>query len=774
MKKTIFIPIFIFHLSLTLYSQKYTISGFITDSISNENILFANIIVENTNYYTTTNQNGFYSLSLPKNKYKIIYLFAGYSPYILEIEPIQDTTINIRLSKSDIVIEEVVVKAENKKINQIYTDLNKIEKLPVLTGEKDIFKSLQFTPGITQGTEGSSNLYIRGSSADQNLILLDGVPVYNSNHLFGFFSVFNTDALKNVNIYKGGIPAQFSGRASSVIDIYMKDGNMNKTTGEISIGLISSKILLEGPIIKNKFSYIITARRTFLDLLFYPFSKSIADNSLTGFYFYDANIKLNYKISDKNRFFISFYSGKDRGFMKYKNENKTSEYFKKEEEYQNLQWGNHTFAIRYQSTFSKKITFNSNLIFSNFNFSTENNFYKLYIIPPVDSVEKNYNYLNSSGIKDFGGKINFDYYVNNANSIKLGINITEHYYFPSFTSEYFEDTDNDYFIEKTTANDTLNATEISVYLQDEIKLSDFLKLNLGINANSFYINKKLYKFVEPRFFLDFKISEKTNLQVSYSNINQYIHLLTNSSLNMPTDLWVPVTENIKPINSNIYDFGILHSFNEKYTSTLSCYYKTLKNLIQYKQGIIIFSTDEDWQQKITTGKGYTYGVEIALEKKTGKITGWLSYTYSRSLRKFQEINSANVFPYKYDRPHNFNLVINYKYSEKLFLSLDFVIMSGHVVTFAKQNFAGIEIDGTPYNPFPYIDYFNNLRFPIYHRADISFTYQKQKNNTQRFWFFGIYNFYNRRNPYFLKPYNTKLIGVCYFPFLPFVSYSIKF
>lgn len=774
MKKTILIFFYILLVFNKLYSQKYTISGFITDSTTNENILFANIIVENTNYYTTTNQNGFYSLSLPKNKYKIICTFIGYTPNILEIELKQDTSINLKLSKSSYILEEVEVKAENRKINQIYTDINKIEKLPVLTGENDIFKSLQFTPGITQGTEGSSNLYIRGSSADQNLILLDGVPVYNSNHLFGFFSVFNTDALKNVNIYKGGIPAQFSGRASSVIDIYMKDGNMNKTTGEISIGLISSKILLEGPIIKNKISYIITARRTFLDLLFYPFSKSIADNSLTGFYFYDANVKFNYKISDKNRIFISFYSGKDKGFMKYKNENKTLEYLEKEEEYQNLQWGNQTFAIRYQSTISKKITFNSNLIFSNFNFSTENNFYKLYIIAPADSLEKNYKYSNSSGIKDFGGKINFDYYVNNANSIKFGINITEHYYFPSFTSEYFEDTDNDYFIEKTTANDTLNATEISVYLQDEIKLSDFLKLNLGVNVNGFYINKKLYKFIEPRIFIDFKISEITNLQISYSNLNQYIHLLTNSSLNMPTDLWVPVTDNIKPINSNIYDFGVLHSFNKKYTSTLSCYYKKLKNLIQYKQGTNLFDTKEDWQQKITKGIGYTYGIEFALEKNTGKITGWLSYTYSRSLRKFQEINSTNFFPYKYDRPHNFNLVVNYNFTEKLLFSLDFVIMSGHVVTFAKQRFAGIEIDGIPYNPYRYIDSYNNLRFPIYHRADISFTYQKKKNNTQRIWNLGIYNFYNRRNPYNLKSENNKLIGVCYFPFMPFVSYSLKF
>ncbi len=753
-------------------AQNSTISGVIKDAASAETLVGVTIVDENHKKYTTCNEYGFYSITLPNADVKLIFSFSGYREVVKDIKLYKDTVVNVDMPQLGVELQKIVISGTHQQVNSYNLPMSKVSTMPVVAGETDVIKSLVLTPGVTAGNEGSASLNVRGGSPDQNLFLLDGIPVYNVNHIFGFFSVFNTDALKSVKLIKGGISAQYSGRTSSVVDMYMKEGDLNKIHGKFTIGLISSKFLLEGPVKKNKSSFLITGRRTYLDVLFRPVSKFIADNTVTGYYFYDINAKWNYKLSDKNRLFFSFYTGQDKGYVKAENFSSSDTVQLLNKVNQDIHWGNITGAFRWQSILSSKISMNNTFFYTKFNYGSLN--YSLEQTSVKQDVKrKEYSYSTGSGIQEIGYKLKFDFFLSTSNMIKTGVNLSEKDFFPNFSSEYYNDDFSDLNIDKNTVAQEVKTQEFSSYIEDNIKFG-FFNTVIGVNYNGVYVNKKLQTFIEPRVSAKIIFSDNVNLQASFCNVHQYIHLLTNSSVGMPTDLWVPSTDVIKPINSNIYDVGFDVQL-DNVSVYVSGFYKDFDNLIMYKQGTFFLDVKTDWQDKVTAGSGYAYGVEFSLQKLTGKFTGQISYTYSRSLRIFDEINNGNIFPYKYDRPHNFNLQAEYHINNNVLFSANWVLMSGQNATYSYEYYVVNNLDNN--NQFyRYISGYNNLRFPLYHRLDVAFNFTKKRIHTTRIWSVGIYNIYNRLNPYYLESgiFPNTLLGTSFAPIMPFVSYSIKF
>lgn len=749
-------------------SQSFTLSGIVRDSLSEENLVNVLITDTKTGNKIKSNEYGFYSIKLTKGENSLIVEFPNYEEKIININIEQSSELNIKLQRQSIELQQIIVKGNKKTTTTEELPLARLQKIPSLAGETDVIKALIQMPGVSAGTEGSAGLNVRGGSPDQNLYLLDDVPVYNVNHVFGFVSVFNTDAIKSVKMYKGGIPSQYSGRSSSVIDMYMKDGDMHNFHGDISIGIISSKLLLEGPIIKDKCSFIVTARRSYIDILFRPFSKSIADNTITVFYFYDVNAKINYKINEKNRLFISFYSGQDKFFVKYNEIEKDS--IELHQKYlQSISWGNITTSLRWLSILSEKISINTSLFYTQFNYLNKNEQNNEFLVDGQVS-QKKYLYESGSGIQEAGFRTKIDYFLNNKNHIKIGATASYLIFKPSFSSEMYNDEYSELNKQHSSSTQQQNSLVFSTFLQDAVNFG-FMGFDFGVNFNGFNINNKTYYFTEPRARIWISPVKSITIESSYSSVHQTIHLLTNSTIGLPTDLWVPATERISPISSKIYDAGLIFNISKKYTLSISAFYKNFNNLIQYKSGADFLDVATSWQDKTTNGKGWSYGLETSFEGNFKKMSISLSYTYMRSFRKFDELNNGNTFRYKYDRPHNFNFQVVYNLKKNISLSALWVVMSGQTATVATQYFMGSDNF-----PRPYIEEINNLRFPIYNRLDLAINIVKNKRKSKRIWSLGLYNVYNRLNPLYLTPSGQAgtYTGVSFSPIMPFVNYSIKF
>ena len=778
MKKAIlYFTFFLIYIS-TITAQNHTVSGIIRDSLSRESLISVAIVERSKNIFTFCNEYGFYSISLPKGKNTLDIILLGYREKTININSQNDTVLNIDLVQIDKSLQQIIVKADIPQMNCYNLPMAKINKMPVIGGETDVLKTLQLTPGVTSGNEGSASLNVRGGSPDQNLFLLDGVPVYNVNHVFGFFSVFNTDALKSVKLIKGGMPAEYHGHVSSVVDLYMKEGDLEKIRGKFTIGLISSKFILEGPVIKNKSSFIVTARRTYIDVLFRPISKAIADNTITGYYFYDVNAKWNYKLSERSHLYLSFYSGKDKGFVKNDKKDNHDPDILKINTKQEMAWGNNTGSLRWMKIFGDKLSMNNTLYYTKYKYNLANEYFDQEKIDD-DIVTKQYDLYNGSGIEDLGYKLNVDYFMSKNNKIKFGVTASQKKFFPSFTSEQFFDNSSlkDTIVkDKQISSATATAYEYSLYAQDNLSIGKFNTI-FGVNANTFYVNGKLYYFIEPRVNFIYNIAKNINIQASYSQVHQYLHLLTNASLGMPTDLWVPSTENLKPISAKIYDAGCKLKLLKNISFGLSFYYKTLVNLIKYKQGTDFMDVKTDWQDKVTIGNGRAYGIEFFAQKNKGKIKGQISYTYSRSFRSYKYINNGKEFPYIYDRPHNLNIQAEYQLNKKILFVANWILMSGQNKTYGYEQFV-IENIGEFRESllYSYISGYNNIRLPIYHRLDIAFNYTNKRKKTTRIWYLGIYNIYNRLNPFYMERSSQQnaLTGISYAPITPFVSYSVIF
>lgn len=779
-------------LAMTTRAQKkHTISGYVQDATSGEGLVGVNVIWKEKMQGTTTNTYGFYSITVPEGAVDLVFSYIGYEKQQRTVSLQQDKQLNIELGVSSAELSEVTVVGEETVVDRtqssvVDVSVKQIKSIPALFGEVDVLKAIQLLPGVQSGGEGSSGFYVRGGGPDQNLILLDGVPVYNASHLFGFFSVFNADAIKNVRLTKGGFPARFGGRLSSVLEIDMKEGNMKKIEGEGSVGIVASKLTLQGPIVKDKTSFIVSGRRTYIDLLAQPLIKSLSDgNSSGGYYFYDFNAKLNHKFSDKDRLYLSAYTGKDRFYIweKYDGDGYTDEMD------MGLNWGNLTSSLRWNHLFSNKLFSNTTLTYSKYQFNTgmENS------TQFTDgSSEMRFAYF--SGIEDYGGKIDFDYLPNPNHYIRFGANYTYHTFSPG-SMELFEQENTVTFIDTSfNFSEILYANDGFLYVEDDIKVNDRLKMNLGLHAGGFYVKEKWYPSLQPRFSARYLVNKDWSVKTSYASMQQNIHLLSNTSSGMPTDIWVPSTDSVPSQHSQQVAASVNHTLGGgAFEVSLEGYYKTMDNLITLSEGAQIIGF-EDWQDKVeTAGEGRSYGMEFFLQKKRGKTTGWIGYTLAWSWRRFDDVNQGEWYPYKYDRRHDLSIVLSHKFSDRIDAGLTWVYGTGSNITMMDARYPEIGMSGNMdlfsgrENEIQYYSSRNNYRMAPYHRLDVGVNFHKKKKWGERTWSIGAYNAYNRSNPYYIyfaTEYTQQSDGsyleesvakqASLFPVIPSVSYHFKF
>jgi hypothetical protein len=612
---------------------------------------------------------------------------------------------------------------------------------------------------------------VRGGGPDQNLVLLDGVPVYNTNHLFGFFSVFNSDAINNIELIKGGFPARYGGRLSSIVDIQMKEGNLHEFEGEGAIGLVASKITVNGPITKGKTSFMLSARRTYIDALAVPLAKLSDSERIVGGNFWDLNVKVNHIISPKDRVYLSFYSGRDKLYDDYSVNNAEV----KEEEHAGIRWGNITSAFRWNHKYNDQLFSNLTATYSLYQFElgTTVNYQFSDDLNTPDIFRKN---EYSSSIRDLGLKMDFDFFLNNDHQIKYGINFIHHSLNPgmsSFRSHIGTDT--------TFGSREIDIPEIYVYAEDEISLTNSTSANLGFHFSAAFPGVETYTSFQPRLTINQKLGATLSTKASYSRMAQYIHLLVNSGVGLPTDLWVPSTDRVKPQLSDQIALG-LFSVHKDIEISVEGYYKWMENLIEYKDGAGFLDIDSEWENKVEFGSGESYGAELFIQKKSGPSTGWVSYTWSKSTREFENLNFGNPFPYRYDRRHNVSVVYNLAINERIELGAVWVYSTGNAVTLPTSNYpkANWDSNGPGYDEF--VKHYpgrNSSRMKDYHRLDLNISFKKTTQWGERKWVFGINNAYNRLNPTYIELddedlRNKKFRQLSIFPLIPNISYQFKF
>jgi outer membrane receptor for ferrienterochelin and colicin len=771
---------------------KYTISGYITDDATGEELISANIYLDNTGVGTITNTYGYYSLTLPPGQVNASISYIGYQPHPIVIELEKDTIINLGL-KPAVTMEVVEITASaSKKIEEetqmstIEVPILQIKKVPALLGEVDVLKALQLLPGVQSGGEGQSGLYIRGGSPDQNLILLDGTPVYNASHLFGFFSVFNADAIKDVKLIKGGFPARYGGRLSSVLEINMKEGNKKEFGGNASIGLVSSKLTLEGPIGSSEnTSFIVSGRRTYIDLLLKPFIQQAfeeeGNEGTTGYYFYDLNAKVNHRFSDKDRLYLSFYGGSDKFFLDSRERDGIINDFNEN----SLQWGNITTALRWNHVFNPKLFANLSATYSRYNLDTRTYFGSA---DSRTSVTEDILLSYISGIEDYAAKIDFDYVPSTKHFIRFGASAIHHTFKPGTFDLEQNIPDQDYQFRTRLGQADVSSIEYALYLEDDMVINDRLKSNIGIHFSGFDVEDTHYISVQPRISTRYLLGEGLSAKASFASMRQYVQLLAYEGIGLPTDLWLPTTSRVKPQDSWQVAAGIAKSFNKGYELSVEAYYKEMKNVIAYKDGSGLFEFT-NWQDRVTQGDGKAYGLEAFLQKKQGRFTGWLGYTLSWSLRQFEDLNFGEEFPYRYDRRHDISVVGSYTVKKDNTFSFAWVYGTGNAITLPTGNFSGLYPNlrkGSVYSGDIYAER-NNFRMNAYHRLDLSYSLFKDKGSWNRTWSFGAYNSYNRKNPFFVysdtdisqnpdgsfsETYTLKQASL--FPIIPYITYSVEF
>ncbi len=760
-------------LTSSVMAQKATLNGYVSDRKTGERLLGASIFINNRNLGTTSNAFGFYSITLPVDTMDVVVSYAGYTSVNRQLALFADQTLNVELEPAS-GLATVVVKASRKEAIQNRTQMSTIDlpvstikALPAFLGEPDVMKAIQLLPGVQAGSEGSSGIYVRGGGPDQNLILLDGVPVYNVSHLFGFFSVFNTDALQSVEVMKGGFPARYGGRLSSVIDIRMKEGNRNGFHGEGAIGAIASRLTLEGPLGRKKnVSYMISGRRTYLDIFMRPLVRSQSGgNTDAGYYFYDLNGKINFNLGAKDHLYLSGYFGSDDFFARDKYTSFGSN--DKGSLRSDLKWGNWTAVARWNHEFNRKLFGNLTVYNSHYQFdvSAED---KSVIAGSAERFYTRY----YSGIRDWSARYDVDYLPSPNHFIKMGVSGTMHYYKPGAmqskvsTGSYKEDTLIKYRF--------INAREYDAYIEDDIRISPKLKANIGLHLTGFDVHRSFFTALQPRASLRYLLTPELSAKASYVKMNQYIHLLTNSGVGLPTDLWVPVTDKVPPQVAHQFATGLAYTKN-RYEFSLEAYYKKMKNVIEYAEGATYLDATGNWEDKVEVGKGESYGMEFLVQRKTGKTTGLLGYTLSWTTRQFDNNNNATTYPYRYDRRHDLKAAVVHKVSEHFELSADWIFGTGQAISLPTEVYQGpngqeIEVyEGR-----------TAFRMANFHHLDLGMRFTKQKKRGERAWVISVYNVYNRKNPFFLyRDYdyrNNKPVfkQVSLFPISPSVSYQFKF
>lgn len=747
-------------LIIPISSGPITISGYVEDVSSHERLIGVNVFIPELQIGTTTNKFGFYSISLkpPADSVSVSTSYIGYAPQDFRLSSQFNHKLDITLYTQKHELSEVTVTDDNMRISntqmsQIRLTNKELKGIPAFFGEEDILKVVQLLPGVQSGGEGGVNYIVRGGGPDQNLILLDGVPVYNVSHLFGYFSVFNIDAVKNVQFTKGGFPARFGGRLSSVLEIDMKEGDMERFHGAGSIGLLAAKLSLEGPIVKNKASFMVSARRTYFDL----FYRSILDDEEgLGYYFQDFNAKINYKFSRKDRLYLSFYTGKDKLF---------SEYTLNDDRLTNiLDYGNLTGALRWNHLYSEKL-------FSNLTAT-----YTKYDVSLLNSIKTPYEFDGQeyfSRIEDYGLKYDLDYSLSSRHYLKIGGSYTYHIFKPG-AIQYSEADVNAERDSLLAISPFTYSNDAYVYVEDDWKIANKWRLNAGLHYSAYFVESSFFHSLQPRVAMRYLLQSDWSLKASYSYMQQYVHLLTNSRVGLPTDLWVSSTDKIAPQRSHQWALGSTKDLWEgRFELTSEVFYKYMTDLITFKEGTL-FSTAANWQDQVTgNGTGNSYGWEIFLKKKQGKTTGWIAYTLSRSTRQFDDVNNGKLFPYKYDRTHDLKLIVDHNFNERFNVALAFLYNTGIRATVPTSTFT--DIDGE--QRIIYSER-NAYTYPDYDRLDISFNWKKKKRWGESMWTVALYNAYGRQNPYYIyfesEGDKRKAYQLSVFPILPSFSYSFTF
>lgn len=785
-KKLYFSFFLVFFNLLTFAQDKATVSGYVRDVATGESLPAANIYIPALNKGVKTNNYGFYSITIPVGSYEFKVSYLGFDSKIQMINATSDQKINFLLGNKRVVGKEIIItgKAKDKNVQSTemgvhQLDVSDIKKLPVILGEVDILKSLQLLPGVSSAGEGQSGFYVRGGGPDQNLILLDDAVVYNTGHLFGFFSVFNADAIKNVTLIKGGMPANYGGRLSSVVDVTMKDGNNKEYQVDGGIGLIASRLSFQGPIVKDKSSFIVSARRTYIDALVKPFVSKESTFSGSGYYFYDVNAKANYTFSDKDRVYLSAYLGKD--VFTFQNSASTFSF--------NVPWGNKTATLRWNHLFSDKLFLNTTAVYNDYNFE-------------FNGAQQDFKVKLFSGIRDLGIKSDLDYYSSFGHNFKGGLNYTWHTFTPStIVGESAGVEFNPNQADKKFAH------EIAAYVMDEFDIGQHVKINAGLRYSQFLQagpytrytfdpfnqTKKLdstvyspgeiaksYGGLEPRLNARLTLNNNSSFKASVSRNYQYLHLVTNNGSTLPTDIWTPSTYFVQPQIGWQYSLGYFRNFKDNmFETSVEVYYKDMQNLLEYREG---YTPDQirDIDYEFVFGNGEAYGAEFYLNKAQGKFTGWISYTLAWTKRNFEKLNNGDPYFAKYDQRHNFSITGAYELNKKWTFSSLFVFGSGTRVTLPSDLYI---VDQTLLQGF---DKLNNFVLPAYHRLDIGAIYTPQPKKERRWtgsWAFGIYNVYSRLNPYFIyldlpgdlsNGVDLKVKQVSIFPIIPSVTYNFKF
>ena len=771
--------------TLSLSQERFTLSGYVKDAVNGETLIGATLSVKGQSRGVSTNSYGFFSLTLVKGNYLIICSYAGYQQDSLELKLTEDRRQDFNL-RPRTNLEEVVVTSRKRDVNvknaqmgKFVLPIEQIKSVPAFLGEVDLIKTIQLLPGVRNAGEGSAGIYVRGGGPDQNLILLDDAIVYNTGHLFGFFSIFNADAIKNVSLIKGGMPAQYGGRLSSVLDVAMKEGNDKKMQVDAGIGLIASRLSIQGPLKKDKASFIISARRTYADVLTKPFVRKTSQFYGSGYYFYDLNVKMNYRLSEKDRLYISGYFGRD--VFDFVNGQRSLDV--------NIPWGNATGTLRYNRVFNKRLFGNTSVVYNSYNFK-------------FDAAQNNFKVQLNSGIRDVSFKQDFDLYPFTGHKVKFGGAFMLHRYTPSIVSGSQDS------ITFTPQNAQVkNAQEGALYFLDDWEISDKLKINAGVRyswfrqmgeyklyntdeagnrTDSLVFPKgktvKYYGGFEPRLTLRYAIDDATSVKLSATRNLQYTHLVSNAGTTLPTDIWVPSTFRVSPQKSWLYAAGLFKNFqNNMFETSVEIYYKTMENQIEYKEGFTP-NTLEDIENSFVFGKGWSYGSEFFINKTRGRLTGWVGYTLSWTWRKFPELNFGQKYPAKYDRRHDLSIVAMYTLNNRWKFSGTFVYGSGNAATLPQRFYF---INGVLTQEYSRI---NEYRLPAYHRLDLAAIYSPKRNEQRKKWktewVFSIYNVYSRQNPYFiyfnqegsLADNNLKVQGkqVSIFPIIPAVTYNFRF
>lgn len=740
-----------------VYSQnQYTISGTVSDSLSQETTIGSLVYIKGTTNGVASNVYGFYSLTVPEGKYELVISYLGYVSQTHQIDLKSNITLNSKLKSSENTLKEVVVSAESNRekeqvrsaqMSSIYIPIEKIKNIPTIGGETDIIKVLQLMPGVKRGSEGQNTMFVRGGSGDDNLILLDEAVVYNVSHLGGFFSMFNNDALKEVTMYKGGFPAQYGGRLSSVMDIRTKDGNMQNFHADGGIGLLSSHLTLQGPILKDKMSFIFSGRRSYIDKVF-----KLANNgkNVLPYHFYDFNGKLNYKLSDKNRLYLSTYYGDD--VLGVGGDLGGGTYL-----------GNAIGTLRWNHLFNEKLFSNLSLIYTRFR----------YEISAGNSFAK-------SKITDVNLKYDFSYFKNPKNAIKYGVVYSNRGFRPNFinstgiVSEFL----------KSTEGKIITTQELAFYVNHEYDLTNKLKLNYGIRQSLLLTdNGKIYFNPEPRVSGAFTINEKQSVKLSYSRMVQYMQLVSSSSIALPTDVWYPVSNKIKPQKSDQVALGYNYLFDKiKTTVTFETYYKKLYNLVEYREGANLI-LNENYEKELVVGKGDSYGFEFFTQKMSGRFSGWVGYTISWTTRQFDGLNQGKIYYAKYDRRHDLSIVGSFDFTKRVSTSAVWIFSTGQRFTPVTGTFVMPNSSLTSIDMLPIYADRNTGQLPNAHRLDLSIII-KSKPHRRFFkwtgeWSFGAYNFYNRAQPNRVAVVqnpdgSSKYVAKGIFGTIPFFAYNFKF